>query len=363
MYPEPVRYELDRSQVSALLRLSDIDTNGVLLGPVQAVDDPLGVARSAGLVDEAGTVPPVLVDALGVAASPARVVTLTINVPGVDEWMTMHIGGGPAGGPYVVISGGDSGIDLLVLSTEIEVAALFDELLDLTTYPTQPVAPDLGIDLRAWLGLLAAADARRAAGLVAQLDRESAPTVTLDAPLLDAQLKQGLNATDTRWAVTGFVPVAPVDVRRAGIDGTQAMAGLVASGLVDEAGSLTELGVSLTELIGLSLKVAGATLVLTGNEGAVRAGEVLVLRAPLRLGVGFWREENGAYELVFTEPTGEAAVEMLRRLLLIESHAAADAVAPTGGTRCPRCGAAVTAADRFCAQCGGRVSTGEEAPT
>ena len=362
MYPEPVRYELGRPQVSALLRLSGVESDGGLLGSVLPVDDPLGVARSAGLIDPEGSLPGALVHAVRIAASPTRVVTLTINVPGIDEWLTLHIAAGPAHAPYVVISGADP-VELLVLASEFEVVAMLDDLLDLTTYPTQPLAPDLGIDMATWLGLLAATDARRAAGLLAELDREAAPVVVLDEALLDAQLKQGFNATDTRWAVTGFVPVAPIDVRRTGIDGAQAMAGLTASGLVDAAGSLTELGVSLTDLVGLSLKVASATLVLSDVGAAVRAGEVLVLRAPLRLGVGFWREENGEYELILTEPTGEAAVEMLRRLLLIEPDAGTQAPAVAGEGRCPRCGAGVTAADRFCAQCGGRVNESEAMPT
>ncbi len=354
MYAEPVRYQFDRVRAAALLRLAALTPSGHVLNPLPEVAEPAAVLRDTDLVDETGSAPvPLLAEALQIVATPARVLSVTVNVPGVTEWLTTQVAAGPTGGPYVIVSTGGELFDLFVLSSEMEVVAVLDDLLDLTTYPSQPVSPDLVIDFAGWIGLMAAADVRRAARLRAELERLPAPEVTLDAEALEAQLTAGLRNSDTRWAVTASVPISPANLRRLRPSGSEALEAMARAGLIDRPSGgarFTEVGSSVADLVTQAVKVAGVTLRFIAPDREVRGGEVTVLRTPLRLGLGFWNGTGGQFNVTLIEPMPEAAVEMLRRLLLLESPLPAEA--PTEEGKCPGCGAEMEPGRKFCTACG-----------
>ncbi|MEA2024186.1 MAG: zinc ribbon domain-containing protein [Actinomycetota bacterium] len=353
MHDESVRYELSDSQTSALLGLMGVVPDGRFVAASETSTPPLSVLEGSGLVGEAGTEPvPALGAAMRVVAAPSRVLSVRVGVPGVEEWAITHVAAGPNGGPYVMIAALSDGLDLLVMASEYEVAALLDGLLDLTTLPTRPVSPDVTVPFDGWIGLLAATDVHRSTALTAQLERRPTPTPQFDADALQAQVTAGLGGSDTRWAVTAFTPLSPFDLRSAPPDGPAMVSGMTEAKLVEPAGNAlqpTVLGSNLVELCGEVIKWSSVTLTFADGDPAVRMGELTILRSPVRLGLGFWNGEDGAREVTLVEPEAEVAVEMLRRLLLIPTPTP---VVITGGPHCPNCGAAIETGERFCGSCG-----------
>ena len=342
MNAEPVRYRMSPGQTAALFQLEELVPDERLLGPFPPMSDPARVLTSTNLVDGSGRPPPVLAAALAVLAQPVRILTLTVNVPGVAEWAIHQFAAPSTGGPYVIVSSSAEGSELFILSSVLEVVAILDDLLDLTTYPARPVNPDLELDLASWVGLMAASDVQHQAALHAELERRSSPAVTFDAEALEKQLVAGLKGQDSRWAVTATVPIAPVDLRDRRPSGQDALTALVRSGLAEMkngAARLTALGQDLGELIEQSLKVASFTLVFSENGREVRAGEITIIRSPLRFGLAFWHGNGADLRATFLEPTPEAAAEMLREMLTLppSSDSLADqAFEVSGGSTAPR---------------------------
>jgi hypothetical protein len=238
-------------------------------------------------------------------------------------------------------------MEILVLGTEIETAAVIDDALDLTIYPAQPSSPDIDLDLKTWIGLAAAADARRKLRLESQLARQAPPEFSFDAASLDEQLIAGLAGSDTSWAVTAVVPLTPSDLRAAALDGAGCAAALVSAELAEYRSAdgrlvLTATGEHLADIAGQSLKMGGITLSYV--DANTRAASVTVWRTPLALALTFWRHEQDGLRGVIIEPGAEAAVEMLRRLLLLPVS--------TPDSACPRCSTAVRPDHRFCPSCG-----------
>jgi hypothetical protein len=307
-------------QAAALFQLGNLVPDERLLGPFPPVSDPIELLKSTDLVDDAGRPPHVLAEALEVLARPVRAMTLTVNVPGITEWAIHQLAAPSTGGPYVIVASTDEGTELFVLSSELEVVAILDDFLDLTTWPARPVSPDLELDLAAWVGMMAASDVGHQAALQAELQRRPAPPVSFDAAALEDQLTAGYQGQDTRWAVTASVPTAPVDIRHKGLTGEEVMTALIRTGLAEMNGDvaqLTALGADLGELIEQSIKVASFSLMFTENGREVRAGEVTIIRSPLRFGMAFWHGGSDDLQATFLEPTPEAAVEMLREMLTL----------------------------------------------
>lgn len=245
------------------------------------------------------------------------------------------------------------GLDLLVLPTEIDVAAMIDGFLEMTTLPARPVSPDVDMPFVAWIGMLAAADVRRRAALEAELEHRRSDGATFTAADLESRLRAGLTHNDTRWAVTAFTPISPVGYRMeppAGPDMARELerAGLARAG-TDDRLELTEVGEDVAALFTGVIVWGAVTIVSPRSDPAVRIGELSIVRTPLRLGFGFWNGEGGAFSVTLLEPEPDAGVEMIRRMLLIPIPA--DVPAGTAPT-CPSCGEATTEGQRFCSSCG-----------
>jgi RNA polymerase subunit RPABC4/transcription elongation factor Spt4 len=364
MHDESVRFRLDQRRIAALLQLIGVVPDGRFIDPAEPLADAVAELGDAGLLDASRARPVRVLDAaMRVVATPRRVLSVRIAIPGVDEWDITRVAAGAAGGPYVIAVAFDEGLDLLVMSSEYEVAALLDGLLDLATLPTRPVTPDVTMPLAAWVGMLAVTDVRRRAGLVAQLDRRPAIEVPFNATDMSAELEAGLAGNDTRWAITAFAPLSPVDLRDAPPSGSAMTRAMEDASLVEADGQrwiLTELGNNLAEMFGGAIKWGGVTLTSTGPNGDVRMGELSVLRSPFRLGLGFWNGESDPFEVALVEPEAEAAVEMLRRMLLLPQPAPASG---SGRLRCSRCGAEVDEGQRFCPACGERLKNAATPPT
>lgn len=364
MHDAPVRYRLDKRQASALFQIVGVAPDARLVAPAESVAHPAGVLSGSEFLDAAGTRPvPVLDAALRIVASPSRIMTVRVSVPGIDQCNVTGVAAGPTGGPYVMVATPDDGLDLVVLSSEYEVAALLDGFLDLSTLPIRPVSPDVVLSFAAWVGMLAAVDVRRRAALKATLDRHPSPDGPFDAADLSAQLEGGLAANDTDWAVTAFVPLSPVDLRSEPPTGSAMTRAMENAGLVEIDGEqcvFTELGADLAELVGSVIKWGSVTLTSAGLNPDVRMGELSILRAAFRLGLGFWNEETAGFEATLVEPEADAAVEMVRRMLLLPLPPSIPT--PTVET-CSGCGAAVADGQRFCAGCGQDLQAGGETPT
>ncbi|MCL1693318.1 MAG: zinc ribbon domain-containing protein [Actinomycetia bacterium] len=353
MHDESVRYRLDQRRATALLQLTGVVPDGRFIDPAEPLADPVAQLNDQALLDETSGRPvPVLDNAMRIVAAPARVLTVRINVPGIDEWDLAHVAAGSSGGPYVMVTTAGDVLDILVMSSEYEVAALLDGLLDLTTLPTRPVTPDAVLSFAAWVGMLAVVDVHRRAGLKAELDRRPATDGPFDAADMRAELEAGLAGSDTRWAITAFTPLSPVDLRAARPTGSAITQAMIDAALVEADGQrwvLTELGNNLAELFGSVIKWGGVTLTFTGSKPDVRMGELSVLRSTFRLGLGFWNGEGGTFEVALVEPDSETAVEMLRRMLLLPNPEPAPR---PDRSRCPRCSAAVDEGQQFCRACG-----------
>jgi len=372
MSEPPVRYRIDRRQLGALLRMVDVVPDGRLLDP-----GLVGAVASESTIDDeyldaAGAHPvPVLEAVLPVVASPDRILTTRVNVPGVDEWFVSRIAAGPRGGPYVMVAESDEEIDLLVLASEIEVAAMLDGFLDLTTLPARPVNPDVVMSFEAWVGTLAGVDARRELDLRAELEHLRAGALSLRAADLDKQLRDGLERNDTRWAITAFTPMSPVNLRSGPPTGAVMIRDMTAAGLIEPGPSKhhvpTDLGRDVFELVGTVIKWGALTLVGVGPDGDVRLGEVTIVRTPLRLGTVLWNARGATFEGTIVEPAVETAAEVVREMLLtvipevplvsslspVPVRPAVPPVPPHPEPAiCPSCGAPIESDQRFCAACG-----------
>lgn len=362
MRDEAVRYRLDQDQVAAVFSLLGVAPNGRFTTASESTAAPTDVLEEGGLLDTSTGLPvPALAAAMQIVAAPERVLAARVNVRGVPEWDITHVVSRSSGGPYVAVATPDNDLDLLVLPTEYEVAALLDGLFDLTTLPSRPVGPDVVMSFDGWIGVLAAADAQRSAELSAQLDRRPAPDVRFDAEELLQQLASGIAGDDTRWAVTAFTPISPFDLRTAPPSSSAMLEGLKEAALVETGGAdvrPSDLGRDVTQLCGEGIKWGSVTLSYTALNRDVRMAEVTVVRTPLRLGLGFWNGEDESREITLLEPESEVAVEMLRRLLLIPVPSL-DEAGPTFA--CPSCVAPAEPGQRFCARCGSSLEP-EAAP-
>jgi hypothetical protein len=78
---------------------------------------------------------------------------------------------------------------------------------------------------------------------------------------------------------------------------------------------VTPFGDHLVELIASTVLLGSVTLTHRRPQTEVRGGEVLVYRTPTRLAIGIWSGAAAEPVLILTEPTPEAAVAMMRRLV------------------------------------------------
>lgn len=354
-YPLTTRYRLNREQLAAVLDLAGIIPSGRLLSPVPAVADPRSVLDSTDLISGDSEVAPVLREAISILARPVRVFHVIATVPGADEWADLYLAAPETAGPYVHGRQTEDGLDLTILATDLEAVTVIDRLLRLTGFASQAFEPDIALSLEGWVGLLAAVDVERQRNLQAQLARQTFPSsVTFSSDDLETQLTTGLDTTDTRWAVTTAIPVAPVRLADCNLGGETLLGHLESLQLVvpaDGTYRLSDLGRHLAELISQTVVVGSLTLTLDHSGRLTRAGEVLVYRTPTRLAVGLWTGTVDDPVLTIVEPTGDFAVGMIKKILE-SSVSLPRLLEPTDTPLCPKCGAEAIPEGRFCTRCG-----------
>lgn len=199
------------------------------------------ISPDSGLVGSHGSLTAVARMILPVLAHPQRIITVSSTTVGQATANAAMILAPYSGGPYVVRGDRDGQVDLVALDSSTAVVSLLDELMMITGLPTTSRVADVHLDRTTWRGLLAAADAERAAQLESQLARGADPTPTFDAARLEHLIDQALDADDTRWILGAEALVDRSFVEEGRGTGSETQSGLLASGLAEPVGNMARL--------------------------------------------------------------------------------------------------------------------------
>jgi hypothetical protein len=301
--------------------------------------------------------------ALEVMARPRHSVALMLLRAGETAASETTFFCGPADGPIVAQADDAGGAELALLPSAAIATVAIDELVGISDLAA--VTGDvLELGLAGFAALLAAADASQSASLRARLAREVRSRPPLNAELLEAMLRDGLAAQDTRWAVTAAALVTPADLRSA----TGAMAAgigeLQQARLLEPAAggyALTQDGSVVAATFGQLVTVARLTLVRPSGDVV----PLPIFRAATAIWLALWTDARGARPRVTLVPaTVAGALTQIRRMLeggmepaAAPAQARESAAAPPAAiSACPKCGTEARPGAAFCGNCGTRLS-------
>jgi hypothetical protein len=326
----PTRFQLTKEQISAAMALADVrpGRRSVLPEP-KAAADPAGLLRGTGLLSAGSlSLTAEAVAMLRVVAEPARVLSLTYNRAGSENWAQTAILRG-FDSCFVAESANADKFDLALFPSAAQVAVLIDEHLNLTDLYSQAGKAPLQVSLPGFVAWLAVADALQTAYLEARRSRKAEQVPMLTAQLLEAQLREGLTHKDTRWAVTSAQPVSPINLglasgrMAAGVSELQA-AGVLTPGKPGY--TFTEMALAMASALGQLIASAGLTVADTKQDGGVGVSHFTLFRAATAISLANWKtvtqddaqveiaELSAAQALLFLrsvlDPSAAASIEM-----------------------------------------------------
>ena len=202
-------------------------------GPVDGPAVAASISPDSGLVGSDGSLTATTRMVLPVLARPERIISVSAVTVGQDAVDSAMILAPYGGGPFVLRGDRDGQVDLVALDSPTAAVSLLDEMMVITGPPTTSATADVHIDHVTWLGLLAAADAQRAARLESQLERGSDTTATFNAARIEHLIDQALHVDDTRWILGAEALVDRAFVEQGKGMGQEALSGLVTSRLAE----------------------------------------------------------------------------------------------------------------------------------
>lgn len=372
----PERYVLDRTQLAAALSLG-----GLPVGPTSPLPklpvpvDPGAVLQGTDLVNARGGLTVPVQAALAIAAAPQRLLTVRVNRAGQQAWAETNYFQG-AGEAVAAVAAGEHRWDVALLPTTLHAAAMVNDHLQLTALPSLPGGKVIDFDLPGYAAVLAMTDAVQTARLGARLAREQRPMPLLTAEVLEGMLQKGLDATDTRWAVTASRLTSPTNLRPLLGQMAAGLRGLIAAELVETGlagAALTASGAALAGALGELISCGAVVMAASSGSDQVTVAHTGVFRCTTAIWLATWSAWGaGQGRVQLRQVSGPTAVRFVHGLL---APGEADPLqpsrsAPAGGLGmaaptpaspapqrafCPQCGNKLAPGHAFCGQCGHRL--------
>lgn len=312
----PRRFRADTRALAAAAAAAGVAPGpGSLLPPPAPADASL--LRAAGLMD-GGAVDATLAAGLAVAADPGIEVRVTANGAGRPVWVETRVAARPGAPVLAAVAEDDGMFDIAVMGSRRQAVLLLDELIGITDLVAGAPEARYDLDLPGFVALLAAADVLQFAALMARIERAPRrPPPPLGAEQLHGMVERGLQAPDTRWAVTAGAAAAPVGLGLGPGDLAAGLRTLAASGLV-EGRTLTGEGYRVASA--LNQLVGTASLVVV-REGSPAPGWITLFRCATAIWAASWGKGPGGTSVTLLELDHTAALGVVEGMLSEEAFA------------------------------------------
>lgn len=361
----PFRFTLDENSLAAALGLSSIQPSEISNFPAPKTGGQLPPALiQAGIVDKStGKLSKDALTALQVAAKPARMLAVTANRSGGENWVQTEILRGAGGGPCVAHSKQAGRYDFVYLPSPAEAVVLLDELLNVTDFPSPPGAKIL-MSFSAFTALLAAADLLQASDLQAKLSRQAQPVPDLTVETLGFQLKQGLASTDTRWGVSSVQPISQVELGKAAGNLGAGLEELQKAGVVTKSRngySFTENGLGLASSLCKIITSSSLRIAEEEQDGSISFSDFIILRTVASIWVITWLNDDGINaKISMSGITPADAIFFFQSLIdpvvpASDARSARKTQQAVAAQRCSGCGRELPPDAAFCFVCGQAV--------
>jgi hypothetical protein len=359
----PFRFQLDENSLAMALGLGAIQPSEIsnFPAPKSAGQIP-AVLVQTGVVDEGtGRLSGEAFAALQVAANPMRMLAITANRSGSENWIQTEILRGASGGPCVAHTKQGIRYDFVYLPSPAEAVVLLDELLNVTDLPSPPGAK-IWLSFSAFAALLAAADLLQASDLQSKLSRQAEPVPDLTVETLGFQLKQGMGSTDTRWSVSCVQPISQVELGKANL--AAGLEELQKAGVVTRARngySFTENGLGLASSLCKIITSSSLRIAEVAQDRTVNFSDFIILRTVATIWVVTWLSVDDSNAQISLAGITPADAIFFFQSLIDPVVPASDArtMRPTqlqsAVRRCTGCGRELPSDAAFCFVCGQAV--------
>lgn len=353
----PTRFQLSEVQLATALSLVGLRPSKLSPLP-QLSPSPPPVAVLHGtrvLADDGQRLTPDAEAALHIVVAPGHLLSIVLNRAGQADWREVLFFAGTGAGPHVAVAKTNTQFDLALLPLEAQATVLIDDLFGFTALPAAPGHKLVALDLTGYAAILAAADLVQAARLQERTSRgEIQPAPVITPQSLQAQLEQGLQRQDTRWAVTAARKVCPVDLAAAVGKMAEGITVLVRAGLaVTSAGghSLTPAGYRLASALGQIVTTGGTALSVARGDVPFTIAHFTVFRTTLAIWIAAWRQVSTSTAAVdMLEVSAAAALQLVGSLL--DAKSLPELPQELRGPQCLACGAPLPdPAMKLCGKC------------
>ena len=286
----------------------------------------LALQRSQ-LVDAAGTLQSDVAAILPIVAAPGRVIAVSSSGPDDAAPHLTTILAPRNGGPFVFRGDRDDEVDLVAVDSPTAATALIDEMLMITALPTAEPDAEITISPETWLGLLATADAVRAARLEAQLARAPDPVPEVDEMSIGRALEAAQQSRDPRWLLGATSAVHPDLVDVGTPSAPELLALLEAEGFAHRVADqhvVTADGLEWLNRLHSPLRVSHIRVVAMQGQDPADVGAITLVRSPVSIVL----VSHGHERVTMTSRHPDVAAAMIRAMLVgagDETAAIADA--------------------------------------
>lgn len=358
----PFRFQLDEGSLASALGIAAVQPTEFSNLPAPKAGGQLPATLvQAGITDKnTGALSAEALAALQIAANPARMLAVTSNRAGGQNWVQTAILRGAGGGPCVAHSRHDARYDFEYLPGPAEAIVLLDELMNVTDLPSKEGAK-IWMSFYALTALLAASDLLQASELQAKLSRQAQPVPDITAETLGFQLRQGLGSTDTRWAVSSVQPISQVDLGAAAGNLAAGLEELQKAGVVSRnrnAYSFTENGLGLAGSLGNLITSTSIRIAEAGKDGEINFSDFILLRTVASIWLITWLSGDDVNAQVSLGEISASDAIFLFQSLIDPEVPSADARQSSGAQqtsatpRCTGCGRELPPDASFCFICG-----------